>query len=306
MDRADMKVELSGLELDNPIIPASGTFGFGRDFLDYYDINILGSIAVKAVTLEERAGNDQPRIAECKSGMINSVGLQNSGLKAVIDHELPAMKNYYKKKVIVNISGFTFDEYVKIAEQIDPVYNVGILEINVSCPNVDRGGMAFGTDAKNVEMLTKAIKDVTTKPVYMKLTPNVTDIAEIARAAESGGADGISLINTMLGMRIDTKTRKPVIANKMGGYSGPGIFPVALRMVYQVFEAVNIPIMGMGGVENADDVLQMIMAGAMAVQVGAANLVNPRACLDIIEELPGKMDALGISSLDEIRGCAHR
>lgn len=305
MSKINMKVNLSGLLLDNPIIPASGTFAFGKEFLEYYDINILGSIAVKAVTLDKRQGNKQPRIAECKSGMINSVGLENTGLDHVIEHELSQMKDYYKKKVIVNVSGFTVDEYIEVARRLDPVDNVGILEINVSCPNVDRGGMAFGSEPGNVELLAEKIKAVTSKPVYMKLTPNVTDIVAIAKAAENGGADGISLINTVLGMRIDTKSRKPVIANKMGGYSGPGIFPIALRMVYQVFDAVDIPIMGIGGIDSADDVLQMIMAGADAVQVGAANLVNPKACFEILEELPKRMERLGIRSLDEIRGEAH-
>lgn len=304
--KADIKVNLSGLELDNPVIPASGTFGFGKEFMDYYDINILGSIAVKAVTLEERFGNDQPRIAECKAGMINSVGLQNKGLDHVVEHEFKELAKVYNKPVIANISGFTVDEYLQAASRIDQVDNVGILEINVSCPNVHQGGMAFGTDAKNVENLTREIKKICKKPVYMKLTPNVTDIVAIAKAAEAGGADGVSLINTMLGMRIDTRTRRPVIANKMGGYSGPGIFPVALRMVYQVYEAVDIPIMGIGGIDCADDVLQMVMAGTSAVQVGAANLVNPMACPDIIGHLPERMEELGISSLEEIRGIAHK
>ena len=296
------KVTLSGITLDNPIIPASGTFGYGQEYKDFYDINILGSISFKGTTREPRFGNQQPRIAECYAGMINSVGLQNPGIDSVVEHELVELAKIYNKPVIANISGFSVDEYVECAEKLDKIDQVGILEVNVSCPNVHAGGMAFGTDPKNVLEVTKAVKAVTNKPVYIKLSPNVTDIVEIAKAAEEGGADGISLINTLLGMRIDVKRRKPVIANKMGGFSGPAIFPVAVRMVYQVSKAVSIPVIGMGGISSAKDVIEMIMAGATAVQIGAANLVNPMVCKEIIEELPKLMEELNIKSLDEIRG----
>ncbi len=298
------KVTLSGWELDNPVIPASGTFNFGKEFNDFYDINILGTFSFKGTTKEPKFGNPTPRIAETPMGMINSVGLQNPGIHAVIDHELPELKKIFHKKVIANISGYSIEEYVYNCELIDKEDQVGIIEVNVSCPNVHGGGMAFGTDPKNVYEVTKAVKAVTTKPVYIKLSPNVTDIVEIAKAAEAGGADGISLINTLLGMRIDLKTKKPIIANKMGGFSGPAIFPVALRMVYQVAHAVNIPVIGMGGVSSAEDVIEMMMAGATAVQVGAANLVNPYACKEIIEDLPRVMEKYCIKDLNDIIGIA--
>ena len=301
----DTKVTLSGLTLDNPIIPASGTFGYGREFANFYDINILGSFSFKGTTLSPRFGNPTPRIAECTSGMINSVGLQNPGVEYVVSHELPEMKKYFNKKVIANVGGFSLEEYAKTAEILDKEEQVGILEINISCPNVHNGGMAFGTDANNAEAVTRAVKKVTKKPVYIKLSPNVTDIVSIAKAVENGGADGISMINTMLGMRIDLNKRKPVIANKMGGFSGSAIFPVAVRMVYQVYEAVNIPIIGMGGVTTAEDVIEMMLAGATAVQVGAANLVNPFACKEIIESLPTVMEKYKINSLKDIIGGAH-
>ena len=298
------KVTLSGWELDNPVIPASGTFNFGKEFADFYDINMLGTFSFKGTTREPRFGNPTPRIAETPMGMINSVGLQNPGIHAVIDHELPELKKIFNKKVIANISGYSVEEYVYCCQLIDKEDQVGIIEVNVSCPNVHGGGMAFGTDPKNVYEVTKAVKAVTTKPVYIKLSPNVTDIVEIAKAAEAGGADGISMINTLLGMRIDLKSKKPIIANKMGGFSGPAIFPVALRMVYQVAHAVNIPVIGMGGVSSAEDVIEMMMAGATAVQVGAANLVNPYACKEIIEDLPRVMEKYGIKDLNDIIGIA--
>ena len=298
------KVTLSGWELDNPVIPASGTFNFGKEFADFYDINILGTFSFKGTTKEPKFGNPTPRIAETPMGMINSVGLQNPGIHAVIEHELPELKKIFNKKVIANISGYSIEEYVYNCQLIDKEDQVGIIEVNVSCPNVHGGGMAFGTDPKNVYEVTKAVKAVTTKPVYIKLSPNVTDIVEIAKAAEAGGADGISMINTLLGMRIDLKTKKPIIANKMGGFSGPAIFPVALRMVYQVAHAVNIPVIGMGGVSSAEDVIEMMMAGATAVQVGAANLVNPYACKEIIEDLPRVMEKYGIKDLNDIIGIA--
>ena len=299
------KVTLSGLTLDNPVIPASGTFGFGYEFADIYDINILGSISCKGTTKEPRFGNPTPRIAECTNGLINSVGLQNPGINKIISEELPKLSQYYKKPVIANISGFSVEEYAYSCEKIDKCGQVGIIEVNISCPNVHNGGMSFGTSAKSAFEVTKAVKAVTTKPVYMKLSPNVTDIKEIAKACEEAGADGISLINTLLGMRIDLKTRKPVIANKMGGFSGPAIFPVALRMVYQVYDTVNIPIIGMGGVSSARDVIEMMLAGATAVQVGAANLVDPFACKKIIEELPVVMQHLEIENLQDLIGGSH-
>ena len=301
----DTKVVLSGLELDNPIIPASGTFGFGKEFKEFYDINILGSFSFKGTTLEERFGNPTPRIAQTPMGMLNAVGLQNPGVKHVVEHELPEMKKYFHKKVIANVSGFSIEEYAKTCEILDREEQVGILEVNISCPNVHNGGMAFGTDAKNALEVTKAVKKVTTKPVYIKLSPNVTDITSIAKAVEDGGADGISLINTLLGMRINLKNRKPVLANKTGGFSGSAILPIALRMVYQVYEAVKIPLIGMGGITTAEDVIEMMLAGATAVQVGAANLVNPYACKEIIEDLPRVMEKYKISSLREIIGGAH-
>jgi len=299
------KVTLSGLTLDNPIIPASGTFGFGYEFAELYDINILGSFSFKGTTEAPRFGNPPHRIAECTAGMINSVGLQNPGIDAVISQELPKLKACFHKPVIANISGFSVEEYVRCCEKIDREEQVGLIEVNVSCPNVHNGGMAFGTSAQSAAEVTRAVKAVTTKPVYMKLSPNVTDIAEIAQACEEAGADGISLINTLLGMRIDLKTRKPVIANKMGGFSGSAIFPVALRMVYQVYEAVKIPLIGMGGVSTAEDAVEMMLAGAAAVQVGAANLVNPYASKQIVEDLPRVMERMGIKTLEEIIGGAH-
>mgnify|MGYP000866172323 CR=1 FL=1 len=298
----DTKVSLSGLILDNPVIPASGTFGFGQEYKDFYDINILGSISIKGTTVDYRFGNDTPRIAECTAGLINSVGLQNPGVDKVVSEELPNLAKIYKKKIIANISGFSIEEYVECAKKMDVVENVGIIEVNVSCPNVHNGGMAYGVSAQSVSEVTEAVKEVTKKPVYIKLSPNVTDIVEIARACESSGADGLSLINTLLGMRIDIRKKAAVIANKMGGFSGPAIFPVALRMVYQVANAVKIPVIGMGGVSSAQDVIEVMMAGASAVQVGSANLVNPFACKEIIEELPQTMEELGIKSLREIIG----
>ena len=298
----DTKVSLSGLTLDNPIIPASGTFGFGQEYKDFYDINILGSISIKGTTVDYRFGNETPRIAECTSGLINSVGLQNPGIDNVVSEELPNLAKIYKKKIIANISGFSIEEYVECAKKIDVVENVGIIEVNVSCPNVHNGGMAYGVSAKSVSEVTKAVKEVTQKPVYIKLSPNVTDIVEIAKACESSGADGLSLINTLLGMRIDIRKKAPVIANKMGGFSGPAIFPIAVRMVYQVANSVKIPIIGMGGVSSAQDVIEMMMAGASAVQVGSANLVNPFVCKEIIDDLPQIMSELGIKSLSEIIG----
>lgn len=298
-------VTLSGLTLDNPIIAASGTFGFGYEFAELYDINILGSLSCKGTTREPRFGNPTPRIAECTGGLINSVGLQNPGIEQVIAQELPKLRACFHKPFIANISGFSIEEYTACCARIDKEEGVGLIEVNVSCPNVHNGGMAFGTTPESAAQVTKAVKAVTTKPVYIKLSPNVTDIASIAKACEEAGADGISLINTLLGMRIDLRTRKPVIANTMGGFSGSAIFPVALRMVYQVYEAVNIPVIGMGGVSSARDVLEMMLAGATAVQVGAANLVNPFACKEIIENLPQEMDTLGIQDLTTIIGGAH-
>lgn len=302
----DLSVSLGDFKLDNPVIPASGTFGFGYEFEDYYDINILGSISLKGTTREPRYGNQTPRIAECTKGLINSIGLQNPGIDAVIEKEIPRLRYSYKKKVIANISGFSIEEYKECCEKIDKVDDVAIIELNISCPNVHNGGMAFGTSPEAAKEVTKEVKEVTTKPVYVKLTPNVTNIAEIAKAVEEGGADGICLTNTLLGMRIDLKTKKPAIANKMGGFSGPAIFPVSLRMVYQVYEAVNIPIIGVGGVESADDVIEMMLAGATAVEVGAANLKNPYACKEIIEDLPNKMKKYGIQNLKDIIGLAHK
>lgn len=299
------KVNLSGLVLDNPVIPASGTFGFGYEFADLYDINILGSISCKGTTKEPRFGNPTPRIAECTNGLINSVGLQNPGVDKVMSEELPKLAEHYTKPIIANVSGFSIDEYAYTCARIDSHEHVGLIEVNISCPNVHNGGMSFGTNPDSAYEVTKAVKRVTSKPVYIKLSPNVTDIAEIARACESAGADGISLINTLMGMRIDLKTKKPVIANKMGGFSGPAIFPVAVRMVYQVYEAVKIPIIGMGGVSSARDVIELMLAGATAVQVGAANLVNPFACKEIIEALPAVMGQYKINSLEEIIGGSH-
>jgi len=302
---ASTRVTLSGWELDNPIIPASGTFGFGKEFAELYDINCLGTFSFKGTTRDERFGNPTPRIAECPAGMINSVGLQNPGVDHVIAHELPEMKAYFHKKVIANVSGFSIEDYAYTCEKLDKEEQVGILEVNVSCPNVHHGGMSFVTSPASAAEVTRAVKAVTTKPVYIKLSPNVTDIVSIAKACEEAGADGISLINTMMGMRIDLKTKHPVIANKMGGYSGKGIFPVAVRMVYQVYEAVNIPIIGMGGVSCAEDVIELMLAGASAVQVGAANLIDPYACRDIVADLPRVMEKYHIENLTDIIGGAH-
>lgn len=299
------KINLLGIEIDNPIIPASGTFGFGYEFAELYDINILGTFSFKGTTKEPRFGNPTPRIAECTAGMINSVGLQNPGVEKVISEELPKLKKVFSKPVMANVSGFSVEEYAYTCEKLNVCEQVGWIEVNVSCPNVHNGGMSFGTSPDAVSKVVKAVKKVTTKPVIIKLSPNVTDIVSIAKACEEAGADGISLINTLLGMRIDIKRRKPVIANKMGGFSGDAIFPVAVRMVYQVYEAVSIPIIGMGGISSAKDVIEMMMAGATAVQVGAANLINPFACKEIIEELPNEMKKLNIKDINEIIGGAH-
>ena len=296
----DLSVTLSGVKLDNPIIPASGTYGFGQEFLPFYDINILGSLSFKGTTAESRFGNPTPRIAECPSGMLNSVGLQNPGVDHVIAHELPELRKLFHKPIVANISGFSIEEYVSCVEKLTKEDQVEILEVNISCPNVHGGGMAFGTSPEAAASVTRAVKQVATKPVYIKLSPNVTDIVSIAKACEEAGADGLSLINTLLGMRIDLNRRKPILANVMGGYSGPGIFPVALRMVYQVTGAVKIPVIGMGGISTARDVIEMMMAGAKAVQVGAANLVNPYACKEIIEQLPIEMEKLHIDRLSDI------
>lgn len=298
----DLSVNLAGMQMDNPVVPASGTFGFGKEFKDFYDINILGSFSFKGTTKDARFGNPTPRIAECKNGMINAVGLQNPGVLHVIEHELTEMKEYFHKKVIANVSGFSVEEYAYTCELLDKQEQVGILEVNVSCPNVHGGGLSFGTSCEAAAEVTRAVKSVTSKPVFVKLSPNVTDIVSIARACEQAGADGICLVNTLLGMRIDIKNRKPVIANKMGGFSGDAIFPVAVRMVYQVAKACDIPVMGCGGVSTAKDVIEMMMAGATAVQVGAANLINPYACKDIIEALPIECEKLGIEKLSDIIG----
>ena len=297
-----LNVNLCGIELSNPIIPASGTFGFGYEFAELYDINELGTFSFKGTTKDPRFGNPTPRIAECYSGMINAVGLQNPGVEKVIAEELPKLKKCFNKPVMANVSGFSIEDYAYICEKLDKEEQVGWLEVNVSCPNVHGGGMSFGTQPEAAAEVTRAVKAVTTKPVIIKLSPNVTDIVSIAKACEEAGADGISLINTLLGMRIDLRTRKPVIANKMGGFSGPAIFPVAVRMVYQVANAVNIPVVGMGGVSTAEDVIEMMLAGATAVEVGAANLVNPYACRDIIRDLPKVMEKYGINNLSEIIG----
>lgn len=297
-------VTLCGVTLDNPVIPASGTFGFGQEFTPYYDINVLGSLSFKGTTQEERFGNPQPRIAECPNGMLNSVGLQNPGVEHVIAEELPALRRIFHKPIMANISGFSLEEYVHCCQLLDREEQVAFLEVNISCPNVRHGGMAFGTSPEAAAEVTRAVKQVTTKPVIMKLSPNVTDIVAIARACEEAGADGLSLINTLLGMRIDLKRRRPVLANVMGGYSGPGVFPVALRMVYQVTGAVSIPVVGMGGVSSAEDVIEMMLAGATAVEVGAANLVNPYICRDIIRDLPRVMEKYRIENLSEIIGGA--
>lgn len=301
----DLSVNLCGEKLDNPIIPASGTFGFGYEFAELYDINCLGTFSFKGTTKDARFGNPTPRIAETPNGMINAVGLQNPGVEKVISEELPKLKKCFKKKVMANVSGFSIDDYAYTCEKLDKEDQVGWLEVNISCPNVHGGGMSFGTSPEMAAKVTKAVKNVTNKPVIIKLTPNVTNIAEIAKACEDGGADGISLINTLLGMRIDLKSKKPVIANKMGGFSGSAIFPVALRCVYQVYEAVNIPIVGMGGVSSAEDVIEMMLAGATAVEIGAANLINPFICRDIIMNLPKTMEKYNINNLKDIIGGAH-
>lgn len=300
MGKVDTKVNLLGIELDNPVIPASGTFGYGYEFSELYDINILGTFSFKGTTLDARFGNPTPRIAETSSGMLNAVGLQNPGVEKVINEELPKLKKVFNKKVMANVSGFSIDDYVKTCEKLDKEEQVGWLEVNVSCPNVHGGGMSFGTDVKAVSSVTKAVKKVTTKPVIIKLSPNVTDIVSIAKACEDSGADGVSLINTLLGMRINLAKRKPLLANVTGGLSGPAVFPVAVRCVYQVAKSVNIPVVGMGGIRTAEDVIEMMLAGATAVEVGAENLVNPYACKDIIESLPIAMEKYKINSLKEI------
>lgn len=300
-----LSVNLCGEELDNPVIPASGTFGYGYEFAELYDINCLGTFSFKGTTKEPRFGNPTPRIAECTAGMINAVGLQNPGVDKVISEEFPKLKKCFNKKVMANVSGFSVDEYAYTCERLDSQEQVGWLEVNVSCPNVHGGGMSFGTDPKAAAQVTKAVKAVTKKPVIIKLSPNVTDIVSIAKACEDAGADGISLINTLLGMRIDLRTKKPVIANTMGGFSGSAIFPVALRMVYQVSSAVNIPVVGMGGVSSAEDVIEMMLAGATAVEIGAANLVDPFMCKKIVEALPAAADKYNINELKDIIGGAH-
>ncbi len=301
----DLKTTLCGITLDNPVIPASGTYGFGYEFAELYDINILGSLSFKGTTLEPRFGNPTPRIAECPSGMLNAVGLQNPGVDKVISSELPKLRSVFKKPMMANVSGFSEDEYVETVRRLDTQNDIGWFEVNISCPNVHGGGMSFGTSPEMAQKITEAVRRVTSKPIIIKLSPNVTDIVSIAKACEAGGADGISLINTLLGMRIDLKKRAPLLANKTGGYSGPAIKPVAVRMVYQVYDAVKIPLVGMGGISTAEDVIEFMMAGATAVEVGAENLVNPYACKDIIEDLPRVMEKYRISSLSEIIGAAH-
>ena len=300
-----MNVNLCGIELDNPIIPASGTFGFGYEFAELYDINCLGTFSFKGTTKDPRFGNPTPRIAECTEGMINAVGLQNPGVEKVISEELPKLFKVFNKKVMANVSGFSVEDYAYTVEKLDSVDQIGWFEVNVSCPNVHGGGMSFGTNPEAAAEVTRAVRKVTKKPIIIKLSPNVTDIVSIAKACEEAGADGISLINTLLGMRIDLRTKRPVIANKMGGFSGPAIFPVAVRMVYQVAHAVNIPVVGMGGVSTAEDVIEMMLAGATAVEVGAANLVNPYACRDIIADLPRVMAKYGIENLSDIIGATE-
>lgn len=301
----NLGVNLAGVALKNPIIPASGTFGYGREYAELYDLNVLGSFSWKGTTGEARLGNPQPRIAEMSSGMLNAVGLQNPGIDAVIAHEVPNIAKIFQGPVIANIGGFTLDEYAENCRKLEDVDQVAILEVNISCPNVHAGGKNFGCDPKAAAEVTKAVKAATTKPVFMKLTPNVTDIAEIARACEDAGADGVCLINTLLGMRIDLKTKRPIIANRTGGVSGPAVFPVALRMVWDVYEAVKIPIIGCGGVSSAEDAAEMMLAGATAVEVGAANLVDPYACKTIIEQLPDVCRKLGVDNISELTGGAH-
>ncbi len=299
------KVNLCGIEMDNPIIPASGTFGFGYEFAELYDINCLGSFSFKGTTKDKRFGNPTPRIAECTEGMINAVGLQNPGVDKVISDELPKLKKVFHKPVMANVSGFSIEDYAYTVERLDKEEQIGWFEVNISCPNVHGGGMSFGTDPRAAAEVTAAVRKVTKKPLIIKLSPNVTDIVSIAKACEAAGADGISLINTLLGMRIDLKTKKPIIANKMGGFSGPAIKPVGIRMVYQVYDAVKVPIVGMGGVQSAEDVIEYMLAGATAVEVGAANLINPFASRDIVNDLPRAMEKYGINSLSEIIGAAH-
>ncbi len=299
------KVELCGITMDNPVMAASGTFGYGYEFAELYDINVLGSFSFKGTTLEPRFGNPLPRIAECNEGLINSIGLQNPGVDKVISEELPKLAECLHKKVMANVGGFSIDEYAEVSRRLDGCDQVGWIEVNVSCPNVHDGGIAFGTDPEAAASVVRAVKAVVTKPVIVKLSPNVTDIVAIAKACEEAGADGIALINTMLGMRIDLKTKKPVIANKMGGFSGPAVFPVAVRMVYQVYEAVDIPVIGIGGISTAEDVIEMMLAGATAIEVGAANLVDPYVCKKIVEDLPRVMDKYGITDLKDIIGGAH-
>ena len=295
-----LSVDLCGIELDNPVIPASGTFGYGYEFAELYDVNILGTFSFQGTTREPRFGNPTPRIADCPAGMLNAVGLQNPGVDRVIDTELPRLARVFHKPVMANVSGFSLEEYAEVCARLDPLPQIGWLEVNISCPNVHGGGMSFGTDPAAAASVVRAVKAVTTKPVIIKLTPNVTDIAAVAKACEDAGADGISLINTLLGMRIDLRTRKPLLANTTGGLSGPAVFPVALRMVWQAAHAVKIPVVGMGGVSGAEDVLEMLMAGAAAVEVGAANLIDPWACKKIIEALPEAMDRYGIKTLREL------
>ncbi len=301
----DTRVNLSGVVLDNPVIPASGTFGYGQEFAQLYDINCLGTFSFKGTTREPRFGNPTPRIAECAAGMLNAVGLQNPGVEQVVALELPQLKEVFHKPVMANVSGFSIEDYAYTCQKLDREPQVGWLEVNISCPNVHNGGMSFGTSPEMAAAVTRAVKAATTKPVYMKLSPNVTDIAAIARACEEAGADGVSLINTLMGMRIDLKRRRPVLANGTGGVSGPAVFPVALRMVYQVYEAVSIPIIGMGGVSSAEDVVEMMLAGATAVEVGAANLTDPFVCRDIVADLPRVMETYGIETLTDIIGGAH-
>jgi dihydroorotate dehydrogenase (NAD+) catalytic subunit len=303
---SDISVKLAGLELKNPVIPASGTFAYGYEMTRFYDINVLGGIAIKAATLEPRCGNPLPRVAECRSGMLNAIGLQNPGVKGIIDHELPRLRRLYKGVVIANIAGFTLEEYAAVASELDQQEGIDILEVNISCPNVQHGGMAFGVTKEGAAAVCKAVKDVCHKPVFMKLSPNVTDIGEIACACEDSGADGLTMINTLLGMVVDTRTGRPIVSTKMAGLSGPAIKPVALRMVYQAYERVKIPIIGVGGITCADDVIEMLSVGASAVQVGSQTLVDPWACKKIIEELPEKMDRYGIQSLSGIIGRSHK
>ncbi len=304
--KADMlQTELCGIKLDNPVMAASGTFGYGREFAELYDINCLGSFSFKGTTLEPRFGNPTPRIAECEAGMINSIGLQNPGVEKVIEEELPYLATIFDKKVMANIGGFSVEEYAEVARRLDSSDQIGWIEVNISCPNVRHGGIAFGTDPDAAASVIRAVKDAVKKPVIAKLSPNVTDITKMAEACEDAGADGISLVNTLLGMRIDLKTKKPVIANRMGGFSGPAIFPVALRMVYQVYEAVKIPVIGIGGISTAQQVIEMMLAGACAVQIGAANLVDPYVCRNVIRELPDVMKKYGITELKDIIGGAH-